>query len=165
MALQVPGSKLSRSGPGLLKPTASTKPLLTLSDHDCLKTPTMSDMLKSCLWVDEFKYGKCFDDVHQPANSTKKKRIGLKYLEYNVEMVVSTLDAYRHPRFWDRRQNPLRSQLTERLGSIISMVSLRKTTKPFLVTTSPFLQRPEHNTKTISETRGCYVPSDSEKCN
>ncbi|KHJ95689.1 zinc finger, C2H2 type [Oesophagostomum dentatum] len=46
MALQVPGSKLSRSGPGLLKPAASTKPLLTLSDHDCLKTPTMSDMLK-----------------------------------------------------------------------------------------------------------------------
>ncbi|KIH64994.1 hypothetical protein ANCDUO_04686 [Ancylostoma duodenale] len=47
MALQVPGSKLSRSGPGLLKPAASTKPLLTLSDHDCLKTPTMSDMLKT----------------------------------------------------------------------------------------------------------------------
>ncbi|KJH43701.1 zinc finger, C2H2 type [Dictyocaulus viviparus] len=47
MALQVPGSKLSRSGPGLLKPTANTKPLLTLSDHDCLKTPTMSDMLKT----------------------------------------------------------------------------------------------------------------------
>ncbi|KAJ1357260.1 hypothetical protein KIN20_015366 [Parelaphostrongylus tenuis] len=47
MALQVPGSKLSRSGPGLLKPSANTKPLLTLSDHDCLKTPTMSDMLKT----------------------------------------------------------------------------------------------------------------------
>ncbi|KAE9412933.1 hypothetical protein Angca_005433 [Angiostrongylus cantonensis] len=47
MALQVPGSKLSRSGPGLLKPAANAKPLLTLSDHDCLKTPTMSDMLKT----------------------------------------------------------------------------------------------------------------------
>ncbi|PAV65297.1 hypothetical protein WR25_13035 isoform F [Diploscapter pachys] len=47
MALQVPATKLSRSGPGLLKSPSSTKPLLTLSDHDCLKTPTMSDMLKT----------------------------------------------------------------------------------------------------------------------
>ncbi|CAD6190615.1 unnamed protein product [Caenorhabditis auriculariae] len=44
MSLQVPGMK-SRAGPGLLKP--NSKPFLSLSDHGCLKTPTMSDLLKT----------------------------------------------------------------------------------------------------------------------
>ncbi|CAI4225317.1 unnamed protein product [Auanema sp. JU1783] len=43
----VSGPKHIRKGPGLLKPPGIAKPLLSLSDHDCLKTPTMSDMLRT----------------------------------------------------------------------------------------------------------------------
>lgn len=43
----VSGPKHLRKGPGLLKPPGIAQPLLALSDNDCLKTPTMSDMLKT----------------------------------------------------------------------------------------------------------------------
>ncbi|CAD6184972.1 unnamed protein product [Caenorhabditis auriculariae] len=44
MSLHAPTTKM-RTAPSLLKPPS--KPLLSLSDHDCLRTPTMSDMLKT----------------------------------------------------------------------------------------------------------------------
>ncbi|CAB3399982.1 unnamed protein product [Caenorhabditis bovis] len=48
MALQAPSSKLTRPCPSnLLKPPSLSKSFMQFSDNDCLRTPTMSDMLKT----------------------------------------------------------------------------------------------------------------------
>ena len=50
MALLPPAGKLTRGAhvrPPLPPGINSSKPQLSIADHDCLKTPTMSDMLKT----------------------------------------------------------------------------------------------------------------------
>lgn len=47
MALHEPPAKINRhSHSNLLKPPSLNKPILTFADNDCLKTPTMNDMMK-----------------------------------------------------------------------------------------------------------------------